>query len=395
MRIIHVVYSCIPGAFRGGVSRVAYELASAAARAGHEVTVLASNYNSSVATDISDGDRMTTKDGVEIRYHDIQDRRTFRSPSLRKSLASLSPQADVIHAHNTFLALNRYSDDEARRSRVPVFYHPHGALDPIVVNNGTFRSLKKRAYIHAFEAPLLNRADGVVALTAMERDQIQAWGIATPIHVIPNGVRVNLGTDADGQQARDRFGIPKGAPVILFLGRLVRKKGVHVLAEAFARMQNRGAHLVIAGDPSQDVAYTREVTRILVEGETSDRAHWIGFVGEAEKPSVMAMASVYSHVSESEGMAMAVLEAMSSGIPTLVSQECYMENAVQAGAVVEVAYDARVLALKLDALLDDQEDLARVGDAGRVYAQAHHDWDEIGGKMIEAYKASIARQISS
>lgn len=387
---MHVVYSCVPGRFRGGIAKAVLELSLAQAKLGHNVEIFTTVYNSGERTDIPSGS-VHHVDGVPIRYFDARPRLGYSSPALLAALEQAVDRIDVIHSHNTFLALNRYASRVAS-GRSLAFFHVHGALDPLVVRKGALRRTRKEIYIRLVERPNLGAASGIIALTDNEQRQLRGWGIAAPIHVVANGVELPPLSVGAAAEWRRRFNLTGGERMIAFIGRIVPKKAVHVLIEAFSRlhMEYPDCRLVIAGDRDQAPEYVAGLDRLARREGVVEKMIWPGFLDEAGKFGLLSAASVFSHVTESEGMAIAPLEAMAAGVPTIVSDACYMGMAAKAGAVLEVGCDAQALSDALRTLLNDPAMLARLGVAGAAYVAEHHAWPRIAKRLVDIYEASAA-----
>lgn len=389
MKILHVVYSCVPGEFRGGIAKVVYHLAVAQADLGHDVTIFTTNFNSKLAANVPVGESISLN-GIEIHYFQADDTSWFRSRRLRQALMQSSDRYDVIHSHNTFLALNRYAAEASRHLNKPLFYHVHGALDPIVVNNGLLRMVRKRLYIWLMEKHNLNNANGIFALSNAEVSQLRQYDIRTPVHILRNGIEPVHMNESQGCQFRQQWGIQKNRQIILFIGRIVPKKGVHVLLKAFASIQKEfpNALLVIAGDRSQDSSYVESLDEIVVERQLQDDVVWTGFLDEEEKKGVLSSATIFSHVSESEGLAMSILEAMAAGLPTIVSTECYMGDAARQQALKEVEYNVDSVASAFRHLLTDCSLRSKLSSTAKTYVHQQHSWRALAQQAIDIYDQS-------
>lgn len=386
MRIAHVVYSCLPGCFRGGISKAVFELSVAQAGHGHSVDIYTTVLNSGKPTLKLPGS-VEWSDGVRIRYFDVVNRQWYTSPSLRSSLEAHLHEYDVIHGHNTYLALNRYAA-KAAGGRKPLFFHVHGALDPVVVRAGFTRRLRKEAYIRWFERSNFSAASGIIALSKIESAHLRQWGITRPIYVVPNGINVQHPDLAAAKVFRDRYSIREDEPIVAYVGRIVPKKALDVLVAAFSssRAVEIGGRLVIAGDRQQDPEYVRALDALARDRGVEGRIVWTGFLDEDAKRGLLAAAAVFSHATRSEGMAMSPLEAMATGVPTIVSDTCYMDAAVEAGAVLEVSCDVASLTKGLDLFLTSEAARLEFGVKGRRYVAQHHAWSGIANQVIEYYE---------
>jgi glycosyltransferase involved in cell wall biosynthesis len=373
--IRHIVYECLPGAYAGGVQKMVFELAGAQRRLGADVEIWTPDAIRAGSVEIFDG--------LPIRYFYPDPlfglARSFR---LRHEIDKL-PAEVVLHAHNTFNPLNVQVDQAATRRGLKVFYHPHGALDPALFSGWNIKSVKKRLYIHLFTRPKLNRADGVFALTSLEKAQLASLGVTSPVHVVPNGIRpVTVASREAGLALRARHGLGPTDRVALFIGRITAKKRIEDIVRAIAEL---GAHLFIAGNPEAEPAYTAFLHAEARAVGCASRIHWLGFMDEAAKSVAYAAADCFVHASESEGMALAILEAMSAGLPVVATQGCYMAEAARAGGLVECASGPKALIGALRPLLADLDLAREQGGRGQAYVSTVHDWETIARRSLQIY----------
>jgi glycosyltransferase involved in cell wall biosynthesis len=373
--IRHIVYECLPGAYAGGVQKMVFELASAQRRLGADVEIW--------TPDAIRAGSIETFDGLPVRYFYPDPlfglARSFR---LQREIDKL-PADVVLHAHNTFNPLNVQVDEAASARGLKAFFNPHGALDPALFSGWDFKSLKKRLYIRFFTRPKLNRATGVFALTTLEQSQLTSLGVTSPIHVVPNGIRpVAVAPREAGLALRARHGLGPTDRIALFVGRITAKKRIEDIIRAIAGL---GAHLFIAGNPEAEPDYAAFLHTEAKAAGCADRIHWLGFMDEEAKVAAYAAADCFVHASESEGMALAILEAMSAGLPVVATQGCYMAEAAQAGALVECASGPKALTEALRPLLMDLELAREQGRRGQAYVGKVHEWQAIARRSLQIY----------
>ena len=176
-------------------------------------------------------------------------------------------------------------------------------------------------------------------------------------------------------------------PVVLFIGRIIHKKGLHNLVDAMdaIRRQLPDAVLVICGGRDQDRGYVAALDAQIARLKLEDHMRWAGFVNEEEKRAAFAACSVFAHPSYSEGMAMAVLEAMSFGVPTVVTPGCYMDRAVASGALKLAEQSPGSLTEVITGLLRDRQLAGQLGARGRDYVAKNHSWQAIASRLADIY----------
>jgi len=373
--IRHVVYECLPGAYAGGVQKMVFELASAQRRLGADVEIWTPDAIRAGSTEVFDG--------LPVCYFYPDPLFGLaRSRRLSRELATL-PADVVLHAHNTFNPLNVQVDRAASARGLKVFFNPHGALDPALFSGWDLKSVKKRLYIRFFTRPKLNRATGVFALTSLEKSQLASLGVRSPVHVVPNGIRpVAVAAREAGLALRARHGVGATDKVVLFVGRITPKKRIEDIIRALAESDT---HLFIAGNPEAEPEYAGLLRAEVCSAASERRVHWLGFMDEAAKAEAYAAADVFVHASESEGMALAILEAMSAGLPVVATRGCYMAEAAQAGALVECTAGPQALAAGLRPLLADPDKAREQGRRGQAYVAAVHDWSAIARRSLRIY----------
>lgn len=381
--IRHIVYECVPGAYAGGVQKMVYELASAQRQLGADVEIWAPDAIRAGSTE--------DFEGLPIRYFmpgaGLGLAQSYR---LEQAIAEL-PRASILHAHATYHPLNLQVGRAARRCGHRTFYHPHGALSPVWLRGWGWKALKKRFYIAAFERPNLNAAAGLFALTKSERRDLTELGMTAPTHVVPNGVApVIVGDDATAREFRRKHAIPEGARVMLFVGRIVALKRIEDIAEVLAllRLNHPDLHLVIAGDLGTAPAYVARLREQFTASGIADRVRWVGFLDEQAKSAAYAAAQVFVHASESEGMAIAILEAMAAGVPVVASRQCHMSAAAEAGALKQCEQGPVALA---EAIAEVLVAPAALGARGQAYVRRVHAWSAIAAETLKIYAEDASR----
>jgi glycosyltransferase involved in cell wall biosynthesis len=208
-------------------------------------------------------------------------------------------------------------------------------------------------------------------------------------HYIPNGVDL---TGMTGSQAIEGLG---ERPFALFLGRIVPEKQVHLLIEAFSRLQG-DFQLAIAGSGTHSDAYVGTVRRLAAADQ---RVVLLGSRYGAEKAWLLEHATVFVQPSTIEGLPIALLEALACDQFTIVSDipenvEAVTVSDDQPYGLVFRTGDVNDLAQKLgQALLPGSTLLADMPPVGRLVRE-RYNWEHLAEETERIYRQALTRRAS-
>jgi glycosyltransferase involved in cell wall biosynthesis len=314
-------------------------------------------------------DRFAAEEGATVHAVPMQRRISpfadlLALARLHRCMRAIRPR--IVHAHTPKGGLLGML--AAFLARVPVrIYHNHGL--PFETSAGW-----KRWLLRTTEAVSCALAHQVLCVSHSVRRQIIAQGIcrAGKVQVLGQG-SIN-GVDAEGRfvpqpqavrdGARERLGIPREAPVVGFVGRLVRAKGICELAQAFAGLLARWPelHLVLVGPFEEKDPVPAETLRVL---RASPRVHLIGM--DWNTPPLYAAMDVLAHPSFREGFPSVLLEAAAMALPVVCTRIAGSVDAVEEGVTGTLvpSGDAAALAAAIESYLLDPGLARRHGNAGR------------------------------
>jgi len=349
----------------GGVEQVAALLARTYADAGHEVSWIA------CATPLPPGD--STEEGVRlVRVADanvLERRFAMPFPLIGlggwRTVARAVAGADVAHVHDCLYA----TSIAATRQRTPYIVTQHVAM--VSFGGGLIDPLLATAYRTAGR-DVLRRARHVAFVSENVRDWFTQH-VAPDLRasLIPNAVDTSLfhvASDAERAAAREAFGIPRDAAVVLFAGRLVPKKHVRSLVDVLGHTD---AHLFVVGDgPERDAL-----------AALGQRVTHVPRIPHARMPEAFAAADAFALPSTGEGLPLSLIEALASGLPCVVSDDPAFAGLAACDAVVRPP-----LAQLSSALADALAMPASRRATSRAWAQARYGL----ARFRDAYLALLA-----
>ena len=236
---------------------------------------------------------------------------------------------------------------------------------------------------------LLASASRLVAVSSLEAEQYRqaAGGEEGRIRVIYNGLDLDEFSPLPSRGLlRQKLGIPREAPLVLFLGRLHRIKGIDFLVEAFARLREevKETILVIAGPDEGELAHLQALVGRLQLGQD---VRFAGPLYGQEKLAAYVDADVVASPGAYEIFGLVPFEALMCGTPAVVGEGSGAGQLMrQAGAGTLVTDgDVATLADSLRrALTAGAEAQAQVA-AGQAFVRSKLDWQAIAARVEGLY----------
>ena len=230
----------------------------------------------------------------------------------------------------------------------------------------------------------------VIATSDMERQELLEGGIpAEKLAIRYNGIDVSSCTPLPPRGTfRSKWGIPPEQPLILFLSRLIPRKGADILIEAFAQACPESGYLVIAG-PEGEVGYRAYLEKRTRESSVEARVLFTGPLYDEDKKAALADADVFALPSRYENFGNAVAEAVASGVPVIVTNSCGIHSLMGGRAGLVIAPNKEELADALRQLIYDG-DLHRRLKAGCPGVVDQLSWDRLTEQMEGYYAEALA-----
>jgi glycosyltransferase involved in cell wall biosynthesis len=286
----------------------------------------------------------------------------------------------VVHSH--FWMSGYAAVRAARPLGIPVLHTFH-ALGVVKRREQGVRDTSPPQRI-AIEARLLAETDRVLATCPDEvLELVRLGGDRDRITVIPCGVDVGHYTPEGPAAPRT------GRPRLLYVGRLVMRKGIGNAITALADVP--GAELVIAGGPDPGELHldpeVKRLRRLAESRGVSDRVRFLGRVDRSSLPALYRSADVVMCVPWYEPFGLAAVEAMACGQPVVASAVGGLSDTVVDG-VTGVHIPPRrpdLAAAAVRRLLADPGLRRRLGKAGRARATANYSMDQVITSHLRAY----------
>lgn len=247
----------------------------------------------------------------------------------------------------------------------------------VTYHNGFYRAL-----VH----PALRRTGHVIAISAATAGKASETGLPEDrIAVLRLGVELPPAGRPDRPAAaaaiRRRLLLADEAPVLLTLGRLVRRKGVRWFTESVLPQLEPNVHYVVAGGGPEE-----PLIRAAAESAgVADRVHLLGRVTDEAREELMTGADIFLApnvpvAADMEGFGLVTVEAAMRGTVVVAADLEGLKDAVVPGrtGILLPAGDATAWVSELTGLLDDRDKLAAAGDRFRTDAQELYSLQAMG-----------------
>jgi glycosyltransferase involved in cell wall biosynthesis len=298
---------------------------------------------------------------------------------------------DLIHIHFVFSYCSNVAAWIARRRGIPYIMRPVGVLNRWGIRNR--RPWLKRVSFAVVEKPLLSGAAFVHYTAEQERVEASDLGFVHTSMIIPNPVEISHASREELQgRFRSRYPELGGRPLIVFLSRIDRKKGLDLLIRAFRQVviSYPDAVLVIAGDGDRDLIDTLQ--RDVHEGGIDASVFWVGFLNGIDKFEALADADIFVLPSYSENFGIAIVEAMALGVPVVITDQVGIHNEVaEHCAGIVITPTAEPLIKAIHTLLSDAHLRLRLGQNGTALVHSEFDAATVISKVVGAYREVLGK----
>ena len=239
-------------------------------------------------------------------------------------------------------------------------------------------------------------ATDVIAVSASLQRIVVEMGICPPQKIRVLGSGGSHGVDPDRfdpvqnslqrSGVRDRFGIPEDACIVIFVGRLVRQKGIEELAIAWRQLRNEflTVHLLLCGEFEHRDSISPEILASLRE---CSRVHFTSAARD-EIPAFYAASDICVLPTWREGLPNVALEAAAMEKPIVATRVTGCVDAIMdgvTGLLVEPR-NPESLAIALRRMLNDDEMRVRMGREARRFVTERFSESRMSRRLLEEYQ---------
>jgi glycosyltransferase involved in cell wall biosynthesis len=224
---------------------------------------------------------------------------------------------------------------------------------------------------------------------SLRRLAIELGAAVEKTEVVGNGIDTERFQPVARAAARARFSLPDSAKVLISVGALVERKGMHRVIDVLPALlkHHPDLHYLIVGGASPEGDNRTELTAQVARLGLADRVHFLGALPPDELKWPLSASDVFVLATRNEGWANVFLEAMACGLPVIstdVGGNAEVVCREGLGSIVPFG-DSAALQQALDAALNKEWDRAAILD----YARDNH-WDKRVAQLLRAYEPLLA-----
>ena len=377
LRILLAIPAYWPAHAFGGPVVVARELVSRLVARGHDVDVLTTTLRD-VGERPGRTTRVETVDGARVTYlaTPLRYRWMGVTPTLPLALRRLG-RPGVVHIVGYRDPVTTAVAAWCRVHRLPYVFEPVGMFRP------RLRKVRlKRAFDATLARGVASGARLVIVSSPRERDDVVACGV-DPSRVRLRGNAFPEPPPPDASDPLDAR-VPDGSPVVLYVGRIAREKGIEHLLEAARRLPE--IHIVLAGPDDRHGTMTA-VRAALSDPATAGRIHVLPPT-PGPPYDLYRRADVFVLASGGENFGLVAAEAASVGTPVIISDRTGVAASFDEGEAMVVPYDAEETVGAVDRVVHD-EGLRSSLAAGALRAAARSTWDAVVDEQLAIYAEAL------
>ncbi|MBP9749837.1 MAG: glycosyltransferase [Candidatus Pacebacteria bacterium] len=379
---MHIVYvSQFYPPHKGGIEQVAVKQAQSAFAAGHRVSVVTCALDRASVGEVDESGVTVYR----VAASNVLDRRfglpfSFVGFSMLRTLARVVREAHVVHIHDVFympswfayLVARYYHKDIVLTQHVAMVEHPRAFV----------RAVEQIVY-RTWGRALFRSARAIVAYNIIVRDFLIRNGVSSKkILQVRNGISVRDFTPARAEErraARTKLGLPQDRILVLFVGRMVAKKGYRELFEA--------------RDPSYDIVFVGPGS-VPDSWRSTPNVHVLGPKKHEDLPEIYRAADIFCAPSRGELFTLVMQEAFACGLPVVATNEPeYAEYQLDTERIALVEPVPALLRRVLVRLAAEPDVRARMGTYSRELAEVWFEWDNNVSSVLDLYERCRATRV--
>jgi len=389
MKILFVIPAIAPS--YGGPSQATIEMSQALIERGVQVEIATTNADLDQNLNVPLGKKVL-HEGIPTYFFPRSSKMEYKfSWPLTKWLRENIRNYDLLHINYVFCYSTAIAAYYARKYKVPYLIHCAGILDHWSMKQ---RPLRKWLYLKLVERRNLNGAAVIHYTSEEEKSASERFGFSSQGVVIPLGVQVNSKQEETEQNLfRNKYPQHQGKKQIVFLSRLHPKKNLELVIKSLSKLRKVRDDFVLIIAGSGEPNYQIELKEKIRRSGLATHAIFTGFLREREKFMLLRDADLFVLPSYQENFGIALVEAMSRGLPVLITPGVHLSSLIEKEEAGRVStYDEGEFSRHINELLDDDELRKKLGSNARRLVIEKFSWQVIAPQIKALYQKILKKR---
>jgi glycosyltransferase involved in cell wall biosynthesis len=386
LKILHYIPTYAPAWKFGGPILSVSQLCEGLVDLGQEIEVFTSNAGLENHPEIP-LNQPIDRNGVKVTYFEQQPGMGIHCPGMEEAVNNRVKEFDLLHVTGVWQRTSAAACNAAHQQQVPYIVSPRGALGPYSWGQKT---LKKLLYYLWKERFNVSNAAGVHYTSQQELIECQWLRLPGEPILVPNGINTNFWQpDVSGAKAwREANNLTVDDFILLNVGRLHHKKGLDLLPQVLANLQDLSWQMVFVG--GDDDGTKANLERQFNKFNLLDRVRFIDRCEPQELLSIYTAANLFLLPSHHENFGNVAVEALACGCPIMISDRVGLHQEIsQANMGWVLPRIASQWTEKIRSLIEHPNKLDEIASRSNLWVNSIFSANTSAQTMLQHYTSII------
>jgi glycosyltransferase involved in cell wall biosynthesis len=329
LKILHYIPVYAPAWKFGGPVLSVSQLCEGLAALGHQVEVFTSNAGLQNQPELP-LNQPVIRNGVKVTYFQQEPGMSIHCPGMEQAVTARAGEFDIIHITGVWQRTSGTACKAAKNRGVPYVVSPRGALGPYSWRQKTAKKILYYLWQERFN---VTNAAGIHYTSKQELRECQWLQLPGKSFIIPNGLNTEFWQPSleSARIWRKSYNLTEDDFVLLNVGRLHHKKGLDLLPEALAPLENLNWRMVFVG--GDDDGTKAQLQKQFQATNLSDRVMFLERCEPKQLLAIYSAANLFVLPSRHENFGNVVVESLACGCPVLISDKVGLHDEVTESCV--------------------------------------------------------------
>lgn len=379
MKIIHIVHGKANPNGANGISRVVYFLNKYQKMQGYKSEIWA------FVDGVTKHETFVRDEFVTIEMFPRLTFFNYLSHPMLKKFKNEKDSISIVHFHMIWFLDKNILSYFLQKKQIPFVAMTHGTYSKPVSYKG-----KKQIARYLMEIPFLNRAKELHALTSEEGSELLIYGATRPSFIVPNGIE----PEQIPRNLTSNYFIKTSFHnkiKIGWIGVFREDKNLNLIIQAFGLLPEHikhQIHFIFMGPDHKNVRDS--LIKLTKEYNCADSFEFCDAVYNRQKYEALNSFDLYIMPSSSEGLSMAILDAMALAKPMILTRGCNMTYDYKSDFYQMCECSSSSIANAIEAMFTRKTDWSKMGQNAQNLIYQKYNWECITKSLISNYNRILS-----